>query len=229
VVRAGSVAAVKAATTSRLNRVKSHPSSSPSARPRCAGLTLVELIVALSVLVILVSLAVPSFQRQIAGSRLTSAANDLHAALTRARSEAIRTGSRATVCKSTSGTACSTVSSVDWNSGWIVFNDPTRTGSDAAVDTGETILARSTSITGHVRIVGSGDTAQYVSFGADGRTKLMAGTPQSGRIRVCSTSAALDNDSRARDVCVSSTGRVVVTQPAGVDATCPAPPSGACS
>ena len=67
------------------------------------GLTLIELMVTLSVLAILATLAVPSFQRQIAAARLSEASNELLLATARARTEAIRLGQRVTVCKSSNG------------------------------------------------------------------------------------------------------------------------------
>ena len=73
------------------------PSSTPHA-PRlcfyrqsaCAGFTLVEFMIALSILAILVALAAPSFQEVMRQSRLTSQTNELLGGLQSARAEAIR-------------------------------------------------------------------------------------------------------------------------------------------
>ena len=73
------------------------PSSTPHAprpclyrQPACAGFTLVEFMIALSILAILVALAAPSFQEVMRQSRLTSQTNDLLGGLQSARAEAIR-------------------------------------------------------------------------------------------------------------------------------------------
>ncbi|MCS7071721.1 MAG: GspH/FimT family pseudopilin [Anaerolinea sp.] len=191
------------------------------------GLTLIELMIGLTLLSVLVTLAAPSFQRQIASSQLTTASNDLLLAIARARSESIRLGSRVTVCKSANGSGCDTTSS-GWETGWITFVDTTRSGTNAVVDAGETITFRASAVTGSVKIVGNADTANYVSYAPDGRAKLMNGGFQAGRIRVCSPSPALNDDNRARDICISNSGRAVIVTPTGVSAACNTPATGTC-
>lgn len=197
--------------------------SRPGKAHRCrhAGLTLIELMVALSLLAIIATLAAPSFQRQIAASRVTDASNELLLAVSRARTEAIRLGQRVSVCKSSNGSSCDT-SSTGWQTGWITFIDSTRTGTNAAVDTGETITYKVSALSG-VTIQGNSNLANYISYAADGRSKAMNGAFLAGTIRVCSPSSALDDDHRARDLLISSTGRPVLTTPSGVAASCPAP------
>jgi type IV fimbrial biogenesis protein FimT len=199
----------------------------PPALHRRRGLTLIELMVALALLALLATLAVPSFQRQIASANVTNAANELLLAASRARTEAIRLGARVTVCKSSDGTQCDTTSA-GWETGWITFVDPTRNATGpASVDTGETVTFAVSALSG-VKILGNGDLANYISYSADGRARLMNGGFLAGRLRVCSPSAALDDDHRARDLCISSTGRAVLVTPAGINASCPAPSSSSC-
>lgn len=180
---------------------------------------MIELMVGIVILAILLAVAVPSFQSAVASSRLTTTTNDLVSALSAARSEAIRRGSRVTVCKSSNGTQCTTAG--DWSQGWIVYTDPTRTATDAAVDTGEVILATGTASTAGTVLAGTTGMTSFVSYAANGQPKLMNGTTQSGRIRVCNTSGALSNAVRARDVEISTTGRLFTSTPANVAATCP--------
>jgi type IV fimbrial biogenesis protein FimT len=73
------------------------------------GFTLPELMITLAILAILSALAVPSFVGIIATQRIKSAASDLHAALTRARSEAIKRNAEATL---------SPHAAASWQSGW---------------------------------------------------------------------------------------------------------------
>ena len=91
---------------------------SPAPRPR--GFTIVELMVALSVLAILLALAVPSFTNATLGARLSSYANDLLASTQLARSEAIKRNAPVTLCRSLDGETCA--ASGDWQSGWIVVD-----------------------------------------------------------------------------------------------------------
>jgi type IV fimbrial biogenesis protein FimT len=62
------------------------------------GFTLLELMIALTILAILTALAVPSFTSLNNRSRLTSQANELLSGIQFARAEAIRANSRVTFC-----------------------------------------------------------------------------------------------------------------------------------
>lgn len=190
---------------------------------RLDGVTLIELMVGMALLAILLAVAAPNFQSMTASSRLTSSSNELLGALQQARAQAIRTGARVTVCKSTNGTQCNTTATVGWNSGWIVFQDTTRSGTNASVDTGEGIITRTPALTPGATIFGNTNVANYVSFAADGRPRLMGGGVQTGTLRVCDPGAALANNARARDIVLTSTGQVSVTRPASVANTCPTP------
>jgi len=88
---------------------------------RCQGFTLIELLVATAVLVILLGVAVPSFNSVLASSRLTTVTNDLATAFQLARSEAIKRNRSVLVCPSDNGDSCScSWSGKGWQDGWIV-------------------------------------------------------------------------------------------------------------
>jgi len=91
------------------------------------GFTLIELIVTISVVAILLTIAIPNFQTFVLNNRLTGQANDMMTALNYARSEAIKRGLPVSM-SSNSGTA-------DWSAGWIVFADPNNDGIFNAGDT----------------------------------------------------------------------------------------------
>lgn len=191
------------------------------AHRRQKGFTLIELLVAMAVAAVLLAVGVPSFQSAIVSNRLTSATNDLVGTLAQARSEAIKRGERITVCISSNGTSCA--ASGGWQQGWITFVDTTRSGTAAAVDTGETVLAVTQRASSSTQIQGSTAVEQYVSFSSDGTARRMSGATQAGTLRTCEPSAALSNDKRARDIDIASVGRLSTSTPASIAATCPAP------
>jgi type IV fimbrial biogenesis protein FimT len=185
------------------------------------GFSLIELMVVIAIVAVLAAIAVPSFQGMIASSNLTSATNDLIATYARARSDAIRRGKRVTVCMSADSAQCTT--SGDWSQGWIMFNDDDHSGASANVDTtDETITAISPALTNNL-IVKTKGSMPYVSFSSDGQAKLMNGASGAGTLRVCSSSTALTNDTRTRDIVINFVGRINVVKKTGIAASCPAP------
>ena len=100
------------------------------------GITLVETMVTVTIMVILLMVAVPAYKSTIDGNRRATYATELLEDLTLARSEAIKRNKKVVVCASTSGTACSGNPS-DWTSGWIMYVDANGNGS---LDPGESVL-----------------------------------------------------------------------------------------
>lgn len=178
-------------------------------------------MVGVVVLAILLAIAVPSFRGTAASNRLSAATNEVVNAMALARSEAIRRGGRVTVCKSADGAACTVAG--NWDQGWIVFVDSARASANPTVDAGEVIVNRVGAQPAGVTIQGSASVANFVSFAADGTVRTMAGAALAGSLRVCSTASVLANDRRARQLDISSAGRLASSSPS-VIATCPAPP-----
>lgn len=132
-------------------------------KSRSRGVTLMELMVALSILSILVVIAVPAFRGITANSRVAAATNDLVTSLTLARSEALRRSTTTRVCASTNQADCSGAN--NWATGWVVFVD---NDNDGVVDGGELIqtfpgVGNDTTLTG---------TANRVSYNALGMGEL---------------------------------------------------------
>lgn len=133
------------------------------------GFTLVELVIAILVLAILASLALPSFQSSLRSSRLSSSTNQLMAALNLARSEAIKNTSGAGVCSSSDGLTCAGVT--DWSMGWLVWSDRPNAATgvgNGQFDAGTDVVLRYTQAVPRMRIAGPA-AAQAVRFDRRGR------------------------------------------------------------
>ena len=90
-------------------------------RPRSsAGVTLVELIIAIAVLAMLVALAVPNFNDATLSARLNGFANSLAGSAQIARGEAIKRNATIRLCASSDGATCN---AADWEDGWVVLTD----------------------------------------------------------------------------------------------------------
>lgn len=96
------------------------------------GFTLIELMVTLSVLAIVLGIAIPSFQKQIVNNKSLALGEEFAAALNYARSQAVKTTKRVSICASNNGTACTGT----WAEGFIVFEDGAASDAATAVTLG---------------------------------------------------------------------------------------------
>ena len=103
---------------------------------RYSGYTLMELLVAVAVIGILLSVAAPGFQSLLKDSRLVTTNNKIASVLRFARSEAIKSSSGVTICPRSTDTACGT----DWNGGMLVFHDALSDGSPLVLDSSDSIV-----------------------------------------------------------------------------------------
>ena len=122
------------------------------------GFTILELMIALAVAAVLMTLAAPSFTASIQNNRMVAQINELNALISVARSEAIKRSSSITLCRSDNGTSCTG----NWHDGRIVFVD---NNSDGTVDVGDEILSVHGVIPGNSTLTFS-DTR--VIYGEDG-------------------------------------------------------------
>ena len=174
------------------------------------GLTLIELMVALTILGILGVLAVPSFNRVIQNNRMATQVNEMVGTLTVARSEAIKQGTSVTVCKSADGSACA--GSGTWTQGWIVFLD---VGGDGAVDAGtDTILREHGALGGGNSLAGNAAVANLVTFNSRGFASSIA-TGATGTLSLCNGAGVVDD----RGITIQPTGRTRLAVAAEV--SCP--------
>lgn len=86
------------------------------------GFTLLELVMTVSILAILGSLAVPAFSGMWLDAKRATTVNAFVHSVFLARSSAVQSGLTVTLCRSTDLQTCSH-QLLDWQAGWIVFVD----------------------------------------------------------------------------------------------------------
>lgn len=163
------------------------------------GFSLIELMIALSVMAVLFSVAIPAYSEMMLSHRLATQSNTFLGILHFARSEAIKRNGRVVVCKSLSGESCA--ASGNWQQGWIVFDDA---NNNASLDEGETLLRRGQALGEGFSMTGNAPVAAYVSYTPLGPTKKTSGAWQAGTITLCQTTTASGD---ARKIVISITGR----------------------
>ena len=179
------------------------------------GLTLIELLVTLTIAVVLLTVAVPSFVDMIASNTATSYANDLLGDINYARSEAITRGYPVVVCKGTataSGTDCADAG-VDWEDGWKVFvdcnNDQVVTAAGIAStcpgNAAEEVLRVHAALSSGWTLRGNNNVTNRITFLPDGRTN------NNGTLVACKDEVLnVGNQTRSAAVVVNVTGRARV-------------------
>lgn len=93
------------------------------------GFNLAEAMVAMAILAIGASLALPTFKSTLERTRTATALNDLTSTLSSARSTALMRRQTVSVCPSQDGLACR--GDGVWDDGWILFVDAGKTGQPA--------------------------------------------------------------------------------------------------
>lgn len=86
------------------------------------GFTLYELMITVAIVALILAFGIPNLREFTLNSRMTSAANDLQAAFTMARTEAARAKSNVTICASADPMGSPDCDGT-WDQGYIVFVD----------------------------------------------------------------------------------------------------------
>ena len=184
---------------------------------------MIELMIALAVLSIIISVGLPRMSVFFKGNRMVVNANDLIAGLNIARSEAIKRNGRVSICKSANAgdasPSCTTAGG--WDQGWFVFVEGKEVGNIFGTYTPSdgAILRINTGAEGaNVTInADSSGIANYVTFTSRGVPRLNNGASQSGVLRVCDERGL----SNARGVILNASGRVRTTKVAAKIGACP--------
>lgn len=167
------------------------------------GFTLIELMIAVSLLAVLVALAAPAMGDFIVRQRVASQAGELALAMAMARSEAIKSAASVSVIPRTATAA-------GWSNGWCVAPSSAADCDDASVlrqfSTRNTVTVASAALATPFRI----------TFLRDGTRGVAAGRP---RFKVSSAQLPATGQN-ARCVLLTPQGRVEVTA-VERDTSCP--------
>lgn len=107
------------------------------------GFTLIEIMIALLLVAIVLTVGVPSLRDFIHNNQAASETNALLAAFNSARGAAVTRGVPVAVCASSNGTSClsssgCTPATTDWSGGWLIFVD--NPGGTACVKDGSDVV-----------------------------------------------------------------------------------------
>ncbi|MEQ9223874.1 MAG: GspH/FimT family protein [Salinisphaeraceae bacterium] len=165
------------------------------------GFTLLELLITLTVLVVFLTAAVPSYRTLIASQSMVAQSNAFVSFLTSARSEAITRSQSVRACKSADETACT----VDggWEQGGIAYVD---TNDDGARNASSEPIVDVLSALERATLTGGDDaTANSIRFGPHGFAVGSSGELQLAR----------DDTDDVNRICVSPSGAISLHEAGG--------------
>ena len=174
------------------------------------GFTLLDALTTVTVLVLVVSMGIPSMTSLIRGNRIVSDTNSFVASIHTARAEAVKNVVQVTMCKSRDQANCDDTAS--WHDGWIVFIDNDEDESRDLNVTPETLIVVHDELQGS-NTLGSAAFADWIAFRPNG---LAIGSAANvGTFNLCNDAGA----SYGRDISVSRIGSTVVSD--STDGSCP--------
>jgi type IV fimbrial biogenesis protein FimT len=137
------------------------------------GFTLIELVAALAVVAILVTIVVPNMRGFIQEQRMRTQLNDFLSDFYLVRNEAIRRKTPVTICKTRDSNTCNATESDPWSPGRLIFVDLNRDGVRGG---GEEILRVREVLAGQNLLRGTGGaatgTVNRITFESNGMTTL---------------------------------------------------------
>lgn len=177
------------------------------------GFTLYELLITVLVVGAILTLGIPNMTEFTRNGRITTSANDFHAAFHLARSEAARARANVTICASNNSMDDAADCGGTWDRGMIVFMDID--GSLTRNGVNETVLRRHPAINSNLTLAVAND-ATYFSFGPGGLGRgNVGGADALTQVIVCDdrgTEETTANSSAARLFVATPLGRATVVR-----------------
>jgi type IV fimbrial biogenesis protein FimT len=163
------------------------------------GFSLIEFLIAAVIVGLLVLAAGPSYRNWIAAQELANHAHFLAGTMNLARSEAIKTGYRVNLCKSSDRQQCADDGS-GWELGWILYVDENQ---DGEIGAGEAVIRTEGPPSNGITVRGNRPVSDYVSYTSLGHARMLSGALQMGTFVVCKSGqdalqVVLANSGRAR-------------------------------
>lgn len=175
------------------------------------GFTLIEAMVTVSVMGILLSIAIPSFQSFILNNRLSALTNELATDLYYIRSEALKRRTTVYLCpkKSPSVYSCQRNKSLsDYSNGWIMYVD---CNGNAILDGSKVCDADGDGVNESFELLKVHDSfPEEVTINATSAFKRQPGFTLSGRARNTGSFCISLSENRNKKIIIASTGRTRV-------------------
>jgi type IV fimbrial biogenesis protein FimT len=195
------------------------------------GFTLVELMVAVAILAILLTVGLPQMKVYFQGARMVTNTNDLIAAMALARSEAVKRGLRVTICQSDNAASAAPTCSANttWEDGWLVFTEDSTGAGRGLVgayepSSGDEVIRVHAAADGNDVSITPQDAsiAKFVSFTSRGLPKD-GSSAQSGVFSICDERGMLNAAGNviARGVVLGASGQVRSTNDDTKIVSCP--------
>jgi type IV fimbrial biogenesis protein FimT len=177
------------------------------------GFTLYELLATMLIVGVVMTLGIPNLTEFMQNSRMTSAANDIHAVFHLARSEAVRAKTNITICASADPMADDADCDGTFDQGFIVFEDSEDPGAISRNAAEEPVLrAHDAADTGV--IIRVANDATFFSFAATGLGRGDVGGEDSvTQIVICDqrgNTVAAGGNSAARLFVATPLGRATI-------------------
>ncbi|MGI9277490.1 MAG: GspH/FimT family pseudopilin [Endozoicomonas sp.] len=161
------------------------------------GLTLPEMLIRMTILAILLSIAAPAMKNIIADRRVAAIAQQVYGSVVLARSEAVKRRIPVSLCRTEDGNTCSDVSG-GWESGWLIFEDINDNGE---IDGDDQLIRVYGAVTELVEL----DWNNGISLGFNNKGHAR----KSGRFTLCEGTTG---GHESREVVLSLTGRTRVEE-----------------
>ena len=158
------------------------------------GFTLVELMMALAIVAVLATVALPAFGNLLGRTRQQVAVGDLLASLNQARGAAVSRGQHVIACPSIDHLTC--LHTTQWHTGWLLFADLDHDGQRSD---DEPVIGGSQALQDGIGILGTVGRPR-IDYQADGSA---SGTNIT--LTVCDRAAGA---AQARTLVVSPSGRI---------------------